>query len=370
MKALVQWRRMVLLAGLAMGVGTQTVVADESTVVIGPYLQNLTADGVVVRWVTVANDNRSEFVYHRAPITGGRPDTEYEYTIGENGRFKGAYRTAPVDPVPFRFVVYGDTRSQPDVHCRVIEQIVREKPAIVLHTGDLVDDGLEPDLWPTEFFGPAAPLLSKVALFPVLGNHEENSPLYYNLFDLPNNERYYSFDYGQVHFVMLDSNKPEFPDRHRREARVIDKYRQILDEFQNRQLDWLRKDLVAHRDARLTVVCLHSPLYSSVDERDRLGDYGRMREWLQATLEDNGVDAVFSGHDHFYQRHVVNGVQYVVTGGGGAPLYEGGPALPTEVARAEDHHYVAISVARKTAEARVINIDGETIDTFAIGTVE
>jgi len=370
MKSLTQWRVMVLLAGVAMGLGTQTVVADESTVVIGPYLQNLTADGVVVRWVTVDDDNQSEFVYHRAPITGGRPDTEYEYTVGENGLFKGVYRTAPVDPVPFRFVVYGDTRSQPDVHGRVIERIVREKPAIVIHTGDLVDDGRKVRLWPKEFFGPAAPLLSKVALFPVLGNHEENSPLYYNLFDLPDNERYYSFDYGQVHFVVLDSNGPEFPDRYRREARVIDKYRQILDGFRNRQLDWLRRDLGAHRDARLTVVCLHSPLYSSPKEKDRQADYRRVRAWLQATLEDNGVDAVFSGHDHFYQRHVVNGIQYVVTGGGGAPLYEGGPALPTEVFRAEEHHYVALSVSGKAAEARVVNIDGETIDTFTVGSAE
>lgn len=370
MKTLTQKCTVFVLIGVALGLGVQRVAAQESNVVMGPYLQNLTSNGVVIRWVTVDDDDPSEFIYHKAPITGGQPDTEYEYTVGENGLFKGVYRTAPVDPVPFRFVVYGDTRTQPNVHSRVANLIVRERPAFVLHTGDLVDDGREARLWPREFFGPAAPLLSKVALFPVLGNHEGNSPLYYNLFDLPGNERYYSFDYGQVHFVMLDSNEPELPDRRRRETRVIDRYRQVVDEFWNRQLAWLRLDLAAHRDARLTVVCLHSPLYSSPEERDRVEDYRRMREWLELVLEQYGVDAVFSGHDHFYQRHFVNGIQYVVAGGGGAPLSVGGPELPTEVSRADEHHYVVISVEGKTAEARAISIDGETIETFTIGSGE
>ena len=370
MKTLTRKYVAFVLIGAMLGLGVQTIAAQESTVVMGPYLQNLTSNGVVIRWVTVDDDDPSEFIYHRAPITGGQPDTEYEYAVGENGLFKGVYRTAPLDPVPFRFVAYGDTRTQPDVHSRVANLILREKPAFVLHTGDLVDDGRKARLWPKEFFGPAAALMSKVALFPVLGNHEENSPLYYNLFDLPGNERYYSFDYGQVHFVMLDSNEPEFPDERRRESRMIDKYRQALDEARNRQLAWLRLDLAAHRDARLTIVCIHSPLYSSVDEGDRLGDYRRMREWLEPVLDQHGVDAVFSGHDHFYQRHTVNGIQYVVAGGGGAPLYEAGPALPTEVSRAEEHHYVVVSVEGKTAEARVINIDGKTIDTFTIGSTE
>ena len=153
MKTLTQRCVAIVLTGVVMGLGAQTVAADESTVVMGPYLQNLTSDGVVIRWVTVDDDDPSEFVYHKAPITGGRPDTEYEYTVGENGLFKGVYRTAPVDPVPFRFVVYGDTRSHPDVHGRVIEQIVREKPAFVLHTGDLVNDGREARLWRKSFSG-------------------------------------------------------------------------------------------------------------------------------------------------------------------------------------------------------------------------
>ncbi len=359
--------RLCVLASLVLGLVPDGLAADESAVVIGPYLQNLTSDGVVVRWVTADPDNPSEFVYHRAPITGGKPDTEYEFATGENGRFKGVFRTAPVEPAAFRFVAYGDTRTQAEVHARLIDRIVDEKPAFVVHTGDLVGNGRRANLWLREFFGPATQLISKVVLFPVLGNHEENSPLYFNLFELPGNERFYSFDYGQVHVVALDSNDPPFPEEHENEARWVEQYRRVRDEFWARQLEWLRGDLDRHQDAALTVVCLHSPLYSSTANEARQKNYKLMRTRLQLLFETHGVDGVFSGHDHNYQRHVVNGIQYVVTGGGGAPLYECGPVQPTEVARAKEHHYVVVSVRGKTANARVVTIDGTIADTFTVG---
>jgi len=355
------------LAMMASGFVTCRASADEPTVVIGPYLQNLTDDGVVVRWVTADPATPSEFVYHRAPITGGKPDTEYDYRVGPDHEFTGTFRTAPERAVPFRFVVYGDTRTQADVHGRIINGIVSEKPAFVVHTGDCVADGRKADLWQTEFFGPAAPLLSKVVLWPVLGNHERNSALYYNLFDLPGNERYYSFDYAQVHFVVLDSNPPELPKEHRNEARWMDEYNLAVDRFWRLQIAWLLQDFKAHRDARLTAVCMHSPLYSSTGKPSRVAKYERMRDRLEAVFETNGVDVVFSGHDHYYQRHVANGIQYVVTGGGGAPLYDAGPKPPTEVVRAKAYHYVTVSVERTGAQAKAVSINGNTLDTFTFG---
>jgi len=360
---------------LVLGIVTSILVApavgaNDQPVLIGPYLQNLTSTGVVVRWVTAEPGNRSNFVYHRAHVVGGKPNHTYEYAVGEGAAFKGAVKTAPVEPVPFRFVVYGDTRTQSDVHARVIDRIVREEPEFVIHTGDLVADGRVPGQWIREFFGPAAPLMSKTAMFPVLGNHERNSALYYNLFELPGNERYYSFDYAQVHFIILDSNGPVLPRGRSKEVRWVDKYTRQIDAFWNRQLAWLEKDLRAHTEARLTVVCMHSPMYSSSKNKDRQESYERIRRRIKPIFDSNGIDAVFAGHDHFYERNTVDGIHYVVTGGGGAPLYDAGPALSTQEAYASAHHYVTVSVGDKSAQAQTVSIDGTVIDTFEIGNSE
>ncbi len=351
-----------LCLAVVAGFGYSTATAD----VIGPYLQNVTPHGVVVRWATTDPTKPDKFVFHKAPITGCQPGKHYEYTVGDNNEFKVSFTTAPITAKPFRFVVYGDTRTHADIHAKVASKIAAANPALVLHTGDIVVDGRKADLWQTGFFGPAAPFLSKSVLYTVLGNHEHDSANYFNFFELPGNERYYSFDYAKVHFVVLDTNEPSFPKEHKGESKWADEFVKVINKFWNDQIEWLRKDLAAHADARLTVLCQHSPLYDSSKSETRQKNYAKLRARLVPELQRFGVDVVFAGHDHFYERNVVDGIQYVVTGGGGAPLYSAGDKLPTERAHADVNHYLIVDVKKNAVKVRALDLDGNTLDSFTL----
>jgi len=73
---------------------------------------------------------------------------------------------------------------------------------------------------------------------------------------------------------------------------------------------------------------------------------------------------VFNGHKHNYERNEVNGVTYVVTGGGGAPLYAAVEREPTQAVFALAHHFVLVRIAGNRLEATAISVDGEVLDTF------
>ena len=165
-------------------------------------------------------DDRKELL-HVAALEGLRPGVQYSYEIacgtGDGRAARSAQRRRA--RAPFRFVIYGDTRSLPERHRAVSEAIAKEKPDMVLHTGDLVANGDDWGLWKKEFFDPAEPFLRECAFWPVRGNHEETGALYHDLFVLPNDGMYYSFDWGNAHFVVLDIYQ-EGKDR-RGDARVV-----------------------------------------------------------------------------------------------------------------------------------------------------
>jgi len=140
------------------------------------------------------------------------------------------------------------------------------------------------------------------AYVPVLGNHERNSNIYYQAFMLPEgggdfHRRWYSFDAGDVHFIILDSNISETTG--------------LFDQ----QTKWLISDLEKSKDKKFKLVFFHHPFYTNTPNTEPTHE-DKWR-WI---FEKYGVNAVFSGHIHNYERFKKNGIQYVITGGGGAPL--------------------------------------------------
>ena len=91
---------------------------------------------------------------------------------------------------------------------------------------------------------------------------------------------------------------------------------------------------------------------------------------LVPLLEKHKVTAVLAGHDHNYQRHVKNGIQYIVTGGGGAPLAPADSALPGDITKkvVSVEHYVTIKVEGNRAHMQVIALDGSVIETVELAT--
>jgi predicted phosphodiesterase len=245
---------------------------------------------------------------------------------------------------PFRFVVIGDNRTGTAVYGQLVDAIVKESPAFVVSTGDVISDGKNLEEW-NEFVRISSPLTMPYFLTP--GNHEISGKaaeaMYKGLVDQPGNKLYYSFEVGDALFIVLDSEEPG------KEAKVT-----------GEQYKWLEEQLKGSRD-KFKFVFVHRPLYPAkmLHFTACLSRHKDCRDSLECLLEKYKVDVLFAGHEHLYKRQYVCGVTHIITGGGGAPLYasekEGG-----------FNHYIAITVNDGSASFRVTDIDNRTRDEFSI----
>jgi acid phosphatase type 7 len=297
-------------------------------------------------------------VYHAA-LEDLSPNTAYTYQVDlvtDSGAIVarslvGRFRTAAPGLDHFTFAVYGDTRSNPTHHDAVVDAMIKIHPRFVVEVGDLVEFGGVSALWDNNYFPAIAPLAKDAPYLTVLGNHEQNSPQYYAGFVLPpgggeDHKEWWSLDYGVVHLVGLDSNVLTLPNGFAR---------------MREQIAWLKADLAAARarGERFIFVFFHHPLYSS-DVDYAPGNTGLRALW-QPIFVKYGVNVVFCGHSHQYERLIEDGINYIVTGGGGAPL---GGFLATPIAgsvkRASELHYMRVTIDGDTA----------TIDMIPVGKVE
>jgi hypothetical protein len=323
----------------------------------GPYLMNPTQTGITVCWVSdgpakgsvtvfgaaAPAKDASETRYHRVKLTGLRPYTRYAFTVTCAGTAKsGGFVTAAPTGQPFKFVAYGDNRTNANIHATVLARMSQFQPDFIIQTGDQVADGTNEGQW-DEFWQVAGKVLSETAYYPSLGNHEKHGAPYFRFFELPAE---YSFDYGNTHFVALDTNRPEA-------------------EY-GAQQEWLRKDLLAHQSAQWRIVFCHHTIHTCVDKPGRRLESMERARRLEPILAAGHVQLVISGHDHDYQRHVANGITYIVTGGGGAPLYSVTPDTPFVKSAKMAHHHCELSVSGPTLSIRAIEPDGAIIEAFTL----
>ncbi len=345
--------------------GCAAIKADQP-IVMGPYVNRVDASSARILWVSkpeasavrvgIKGDGREldavsvpaeiagrDELLHTVALDGLKAFTRYDYRIGA---VEGSFRTAPQGTVPFRFVVYGDTRSRPQSHRSVSEAIAKEDPVLVVCTGDLVANGEVWEQWKPQFFDAARSYLGTSVLWPVRGNHEMDAVFYRELFDLPGNELYYSFDFANVHFVVLDTQ---------------------IGDGRREMLEWLEKDL-AGNDAEWTLVSYHVPTFNVGGHGSKWG-----REDFLPLMEEHGVDFVLTGHSHVYERFVPIGpagkkpLIHIVTGGGGAPTYDVkySPLLAGGIGRSE-LHYCVFEVDGNRCEMTVKRPDGSVIDTLSL----
>jgi len=333
----------------------------------GPYLQQVTRTSVVVMWETdVAAASRVDYglsspdqlsvadatavTIHEMQITGLAAGTTYRYNVSSDDTTSSnsTFTTAPVFSQPYRLVVYGDSRSNPSGHASVVAGIIKSDPDLVLHTGDLVLTG-DPSEFGPQFFAPAHNLMLNTPLLPSLGNHENNSAAYYSLFSLPGIERWYAFTYGCARILCLDTNANFSPG--------------------SAQHDWLVSELTSPEYASSTwqfVVLHHPPYTATVGHSDDLD----VQQYLVPLFEQHGVDVVFAGHSHAYERYSNNGIVYIVTGGGGAPLYklDVDTVPPFRVAGASTSHHVVVDVTTISARLSARNNSAKEFDRIEIFT--
>ncbi len=340
----------------------------------GLYLQNVTQDSIVIMWETDTTtgsrvdygiaapdeyfvEDATEVTIHEVQLTGLTPNTTYYYTVtwGESTSVTSTFTTAPATPRSFRFVVYGDSRDFPADHTAVVQGIINSEPEFVLHTGDLVSDGMTKSLWGTEFFTPARDLMINTPLYPVLGDNENNASWFYDFLSLPDNgsttdpERWHAFTYGNVRFIGLDTNV---------------NYSSGSDQY-----NWLEAELQSseYKSADWHIVYFHHPPYTAGSE---YSDDEDVQTHLVPLFEQYGVDMVLNGHTHAYERYFDNGIYYIVTGGGGADLDTllTDEVVPIRQLGESVHHHCVIDVGvpAKTLTLRARYNHGEEFDTITL----
>lgn len=320
---------------------------------------------------------------HEVHVCGLTPATTYFYKVGGPGAWSPVHRLTTAPPVGavarWAFAALGDGRDGEATWAALARMLAAEGPRLLLYGGDAVHSGSNLAQW-NRFFsppgdsGPVEALLATTPLMMVHGNHERFAPAFFALFAMPQDqspgeraagEEWYSFDYANAHFVVLN----DYPaDRG----------------LSEHQAGWLRDDLsgIDRTKTPWIFVAHHEAMYSCGTHH---GSNRALRGRWQPVLDEQGVDLVFEGHEHLYQRSkplrglvgtegrvaamgpngepiAGSGTVYVVTAGAGAPLYGAPEDCPFRQRGESAHHAVVVELEGRRLRLRALRPDGSTID--------
>jgi hypothetical protein len=354
---------------------------------------------------------------YEATINCLKSSTTYYYAVydgdqllaGGDPTYHFTTHPMPGAQVPLRFWVVGDSgtgsQQQADVHdaMRAFTGKRQHPLDIYLHVGDMAYDSGTDHEFERNFFKPYRLTLRNTACWPAMGNHEgatSNGKTgigpYYDCYVLPTRgeagglssgtEAYYSFDYGNVHFIALNSHD--------------------LDRSPTAPMaQWLKADL-EQTDADWIFAHWHHPPYTKGSyDSDTEGQLVEMRKYIMPILEDGGVDVTFTGHSHIYERSMLIDGAYatpttaegvVLDDGdgdphgdgayrksGGLPSHQGTVAIVTGHGGGRlsgrmgtmpimrkvvfpEHGSVIVDVLGDTATAIMLNSTGKQLDSFQI----
>lgn len=386
-----------LLKALALFVSP--VWAGANTYLRMPYLQSVQADRASILWTTsqpatgsvtvtdsaglsktvtavmrtfLVDETKSDqpFYQYRAEITGLQAGTTYTYSVSMEGLLTpllsaAQYRFRTAATGRFSFLAFGDTGENSAPQREIMRAMTAEPNiAMAIHTGDLAYPYGSFKQYELSYFSVNAAKMSNLPFFPTPGNHDylgDGGTAYLASHsppdcDVPDDDtgRYYSFNWGDAHFVSLDSNLLPY-------------------DAGNRMLNWLERDL-ARTQKYWKIVYFHHPPYPTGHHRaDPFSAIARDR--VIPIVEAAGVQIVIGGHEHGFERThplrdgrlVTNGpaTTYVITGGGGAALQDLGYLPQTAVSLAL-YHYMRIDVDGMRLTGRALDADGNEIDTFQL----
>ena len=351
--------------------------AGKQKIAFGPYIQQMSTKDATICWSTIESeptltdkDGKTkiirEYKHHKIHLGNLNPNTEYSYDVLNDGsdEGKGTITTYPEEKTPFNFVAIGDTRNRHDVHSEILGKLLEKKPRFIVNSGDLVRNGRAIEDWEA-FFKVSKELMRSTPYYPVLGNHEKDSPYYYDLFDLPNNERYYYFTLGDALFIVLDSEGIQLTEPSFISDKNSDKFwEEAYTDYFVTQKKWLEKVLDLNREAGFVFVFQHKPLYSIM--KNRVEEAEMARNFWGDIFERHGVQVFMNGHDHHYHRATKNNVHYITAAGGGAPLYKFDAIQPESVKYRKIEHFVNVEVKKDNAVLHVIDIHGDEFDTVVV----
>jgi predicted phosphodiesterase len=283
-----------------------------------------------------------------SPIEQLEPSTIYCYQLEDEMQAlttPTGFKTAPSpeSTEPVRFLAFGDSGGGGSDQYALLEQMYTVPYDLMIHTGDIAYDDGTIAQYEDNVFGVYADLFKNIPFMPASGNHDyrtmQGAP-FRDVFNLPaaNGEKWYSYDWGRVHFVALDTEADY-----------------------SAQAAWLEQDLAAS-NLPWKIIYMHKPMYSS----GMHGSDTTLRNKIAPVAEKYGVQLILAGHDHNYERiKPQNGVAYVVTGGGGIGTRSVGSSSFT--ALAEDViHFVYVEVGVDELVLHAIDATGREFDSMAV----
>lgn len=350
---------------------------------------------------------------YEAHLTGLAPDNRYFY-----GVFDGDHRLTEAHPSyhfnthpvkgtakPARIWVVGDSgtgrETQYNVHSSMTNFVARDRRPIdfYIHVGDMAYTRGRDVEFQSRFFEPYEPTLRNVVCWAAMGNHEGGTSRgtngvgpYYDAYVCPTrgeaggvasgSEGFYSFDYGRIHFICLNSH-----DLDRKPTGMMAR--------------WLKMDLERTKADWLIAYWHHPPYTKGTHNSDRERQLVEMRNHIMPILESGGVDVVLTGHSHIYERSMLmdgayatptvaegviyddregtpkepyrksaglvpnNGTIQIVAGHGGTTLGRKG-TMPVMRKIIVEHGSCILDVDGDTLRGQMINKFGEVRDDFAL----
>lgn len=334
---------------------------------------------------------------HETHVCGLEAGTRYFYKVGGPGHWSQVYSVATSPAIgtstAWSFAATGDSRGNEENSWAIAqERVLARAVDLQVFSGDAVTLGNVQEQWNDEFFGPSTPMfevsdsLAQIPLMMANGNHDLLATNYLAQFAFPqessagetaDGEEWFSFDYGNAHFVFLNDTVFNF--------RVI----------AGAEREWLEQDLRRANMNRANVpwifVVHHKPLYTCLSNHAPNID---LRSAWQPLFDEYHVDMVIAGHNHVYERSrpifgltgvegnvaategsnyeprimggVPSGTVYVVAAGVGAPLYRVGNDCPTATPVGQSvRNYMVIDIEGRTLRGRVFRaLDDTQIDEF------
>ncbi len=290
----------------AIGISFETPQACNATVYYGLSASKL----------NLSQNENAIRTLHFFNLTNLNPNTTYYYSINATEvsyQFMNvveSFHTAPLlgSHTPIRFAVLGDTR--PDIfgltkHPQLLELIKPRNPDFILNVGDIVMGPTRNDHW-DRFFSEIHGVAKNIPYMVSMGNHEHHEwggeadagSTYLKYMNYPGVEEYYAFNYSNICFISMNIESGS--------------------SITATQLTWLNNILVAANSSseiNWIIVYFHVPAYSAEGTHS-----GIVSKVVTPYFIPFKVDLVFVGHHHHYERLMVDGIPYIVTGGGGAEL--------------------------------------------------
>lgn len=305
----------------------------------GPYLQSATSQSIVIRWRTdIPTDSRVSFgmqagaltntvdsatlvTDHEVVLTGLEPNVRYYYSIGSSqlllqGNADNYFKTAPQPGMrgKYRIGALGDcgnnSANQLNARDKLLEYCGNEyMDAWILLGDNAYMNGTDAEYQSNFFNIYKDRFLKQLPLYPSPGNHEyansatrqlDHKIPYYDIFTVPSGgeaggtpsgtESFYSFDYGNIHFLALDS--------YGKEADATRLYDTL-----GKQVQWIKQDLAANTNKDWVVAYWHDPPYTKGShDSDTESELVKIRGNFIRILERGGVDVILCGHSHDYER--------------------------------------------------------------------